>query len=231
MSVREYVGARYVPKFKVPLEHDPKIAYEPLTVVTSESGKGNSYISRCYIPPNTPLTDDKWVLTYNWDAQVFGMEEKIRNKLSTTGGKMTGDIDMGGHKIKVLGDPTESTDAVNKKYVDKLYPVGTVYISYVNKSPAEFIGGTWLEIKGAFPYFNGGTATGGSNTHTMLLSELARHNHRFNNSELLLKEGGTIPSGYVLTGSSVFYTTEDGESKSFSIMPSYQTFYAWRRTA
>lgn len=45
------------------------------------------------------------------------------------------------------------------------YPVGAVYISYVSTSPASLFGGTWTPITGRFPYFNAGTATGGSARH------------------------------------------------------------------
>ena len=57
------------------------------------------------------------------------------------------------------------------------YPVGAVYISYVSTSPASLFGGTWTAITGRFPYFNAGTATGGSNTHTLTVAQMPSHNH------------------------------------------------------
>ncbi|WP_101720759.1 phage baseplate protein [Eggerthella timonensis] len=57
------------------------------------------------------------------------------------------------------------------------YPVGAVYISYVSTSPASLFGGTWTAITGRFPYFNAGTATGGSNTHTLTVAQMPSHTH------------------------------------------------------
>ena len=34
-------------------------------------------------------------------------------------------------------------DALSASLLDKIYPVGSVYMSFTNKSPAEFLGGTW----------------------------------------------------------------------------------------
>lgn len=125
--------------------------------------------------------------------------------------------------------------------LNSLYPIGAVYISYTNTSPASFAGGTWSTITGRFPYFNSGTSTGGSNTHTMTTEELVQHSH-FIHYEW--STGGTTaqkaPWGISLRNTSnsnqlVHDPTNgiqySGESKPFSIMPAYQTFYAWRRTA
>ena len=50
--------------------------------------------------------------------------------------------------------------------IDLVYPVGAVYISYRSDNPVNLFGGSWTAITGRFPYFNAGTDTGGSNTHT-----------------------------------------------------------------
>ena len=43
---------------------------------------------------------------------------EINGKLSTAGGKMTGNISMSGNKVTDLGAPVEDEDATNKGYVD-----------------------------------------------------------------------------------------------------------------
>ena len=66
MSVREYIGARYVPIFLG--EWDNTVNYEPLSVVQN---LGNSYTSRQYVPAGTALTNnDFWAETGNFNAQV-----------------------------------------------------------------------------------------------------------------------------------------------------------------
>lgn len=68
MSVREYIGARYVPLFAEPLEWDKTRTYEPLTIVLYQ---GNSYTSRQYVPTNIEITDERyWAITGNYNAQI-----------------------------------------------------------------------------------------------------------------------------------------------------------------
>lgn len=118
-----------------------------------------------------------------------------------------------------------------------LYPVGCVYISYEPTSPASLFGGTWTAIKGRFPYFNAGTATGGSNTHTLTVSEMPPHKH----SGTRTISGIDSPNGYdnwrLVGGGEENYNTFEnwtnltGGGESHNNMPAYQTLYAWRRTA
>lgn len=75
MSVREYVGARYVPI--IVGEWDRTRTYEPLMVVTYQ---GNSYTSRQYVPTGIEITNESyWVLSANYNAQV----DAYRNEVSS----------------------------------------------------------------------------------------------------------------------------------------------------
>lgn len=77
MSVREYIGARYVPVFADPVEWDATRTYEPLTIVMYQ---GNSYTSRQSVPADIPITDTMyWAQTGNYNAQV----EQYRNEVLT----------------------------------------------------------------------------------------------------------------------------------------------------
>lgn len=68
MSVREYIGARYVPKFADPIQWSDENAYEPLTIVSNE---GNSYTSKQYVPIGIGISnEDFWALTGNYNAQI-----------------------------------------------------------------------------------------------------------------------------------------------------------------
>lgn len=52
------------------------------------------------------------------------------------------------------------------------FPIGSVYFSTVNSSPASTIGGTWTQITNRFIRTgNSPTATGGSDTHSHQLSD------------------------------------------------------------
>lgn len=70
MSVREYVGARYVPKFADPVEWQADTSYEALTIVTYNN---SSYTSKVPVPStvgNPASNGDYWVVTGNYSAQV-----------------------------------------------------------------------------------------------------------------------------------------------------------------
>lgn len=65
---RQYIGARYVPKFADPISWDKANSYEALTIVTYLN---NSYTSKKPVPANTEITDTEyWVVTGNYNAQV-----------------------------------------------------------------------------------------------------------------------------------------------------------------
>ena len=68
--------------------------------------------------------------------------------------------------------------------MDIIYPVGSVYSSYTSTSPASRFGGSWTAITGAFPYYNAGTGTGGSNSHTLTIAEMPSHNHSGTTDEI-----------------------------------------------
>lgn len=65
---KQYIGARYVPKFSDPIEWSNKKSYEALTIVTHE---GNSYTSKKPVPINVGIDNTEyWVLTSNYNAQM-----------------------------------------------------------------------------------------------------------------------------------------------------------------
>lgn len=74
MSVREYVGARYVPL--VVGDWDNTKTYEPLSVVYYQ---GASYTSRQYVPTGIEITNtDYWALSANYNAQVEAYRSEVQ---------------------------------------------------------------------------------------------------------------------------------------------------------
>lgn len=87
MSVRQYVGARYVPKF---FENSAtgdstwasNTAYEPLTIVT---WNGNSYTSKKAVPSgigNPSSNADYWASTGMFNAQVETLREEMEEVIA-----------------------------------------------------------------------------------------------------------------------------------------------------
>lgn len=68
--VRQYVGARYVPKIADPVEWQDNTAYEALVIVTYNN---SSYTSRKPVPVTVgipPENTEYWALTGNYNAQI-----------------------------------------------------------------------------------------------------------------------------------------------------------------
>ena len=80
MAVRQYIGARYVPKFyegSTGTEWESNVAYEPLTIVTVN---GNSYTSKIYVPAavGSPIDNpDYWVATGNYSSQINALQNTV----------------------------------------------------------------------------------------------------------------------------------------------------------
>ena len=77
--VKQYVGARYVPKFATPVEWAADTSYEALTIVTFNNA---SYTSKVPVPPtvgNPANNPQYWALTGNYNAQVEQYRQETEN--------------------------------------------------------------------------------------------------------------------------------------------------------
>ena len=86
--VKQYVGARYVPKFASPVEWASNTSYEALTIVTFNNA---SYTSKVPVPPtvgNPANNPQYWALTGNYNAQV----EQYRQETETVSNNLTTEI-------------------------------------------------------------------------------------------------------------------------------------------
>ena len=77
-------------------------------------------------------------------------------------------------KLKWLYDQLQDT-------ASKLYPVGSVYISFNSADPSTLFGGTWVRLKDTFLLANGDSyapnTSGGSATKTIGVNNLPSHTH------------------------------------------------------
>ena len=86
--VRQYVGARYVPKFADPVAWASGTSYEAMTIVTYNN---SSYTSKIPVPAtvgNPAGNPDYWALTGNYNAQV----EQYRQETETVSNNLTTEI-------------------------------------------------------------------------------------------------------------------------------------------
>lgn len=144
MSTRQYIGARYVPKFfenpNGSTEWIKDVPYEALTIVTY---LGNSYTSKKPVPANTNITNTEyWVITGNYNAQIENYRKEVELLSAWVTPQMFG----------AKGDgTTDDTDAFIEAFTHKtvLIPNGT----YVIKKGLSF----------------GGTIIGADETNTVIL--------------------------------------------------------------
>ena len=129
--------------------------------------------------------------------------------------------------------------------LDRVYPIGSIYISYSHTSPASIFGGTWTRIQDAFLWASAASAAigarGGASTHTLTASEMPSHSHDmpFSGSS----SGVQSPYKYIVLSSAAsdgdggkgyrnnMGTFAVGEGAAHNNMPPYIQVSVWRRTA
>ena len=194
MAIRNYVGARYVPKFADPVEWQANTSYEAMVIVTYNNA---SYTSKIPVPPtvgNPAENSTYWALTGNYNAQVEEYRQEtadIKTKVNTN----ISDISVLKTNLTSHINNKENPHSVTKAQVGlgnvdnvsksdillSVYPVGSIYKSTNSMSPAELFGGTWERIKDQFLLASGDTytagSTGGEAQHKLKESEMPSHCH------------------------------------------------------
>ena len=144
-------------------------------------------------------------------------------------------------------------------FLNKVYPVGAVYISLNSTNPGTLFGGTWKQIKGRFllavgantvnpdnPYgsLNANAINrpvgeqGGEVTHTLTTSEMPSHAHPIRYGSVGSSSGDAYASVRLPYNQAQARIGEDeqgmqnvGGGQSHNNMPPYYVVYMWQRTA
>lgn len=135
MAVRQYIGARYVPKFyegSHGAEWDANVQYEALTVVTYLN---NTYTSKKFVPASvgSPMQNpDYWVATGLYNAQLNELVERVNTIEGTVGDEDSGlvkDVDeletavgnLGGDITRIDGDIDNLEEEIGSLATSGLY--------------------------------------------------------------------------------------------------------------
>lgn len=123
-------------------------------------------------------------------------------------------------------------------WLDKVFPIGSIYKSVDNTNPEELFGGAWMSWgQGKVPVgvdsndndFNTVEKTGGEKIHTLTVNELPSHTHMLHLVSNQLGNGGgmwgTTYSQY--DGNVDTYST--GNSQPHNNLQPYETLYMWKR--
>lgn len=138
------------------------------------------------------------------------------------------------------GDPQTWTGwaAIAPPY--DIYPIGSLYMSIYNTSPASLFGGTWTPIYDRFIIAAGGsyesTSVGGEATHTLTTAEIPAHTHNVGvdydgegsgttNGAATVHKAGTSGAQHQVRTSSI------GSSAAHNNIPPYYAAYIWVRVS
>lgn len=168
--------------------------------------------------------------------------------------------DLGLSDVATSGSYSDLTDTPTSISMADVYPVGSVYISTANTSPAAMFGGAWEQITGKFLVSTGTSysagSTGGSSTHRhdfkMALPYLngtvpgdgftqAFGAYRYSSGSYPL--GTQVTTGTTITKTNSVLTesgivdcntasvwSSTGDTSATSNIPPYLCVYMWKRT-
>lgn len=119
-----------------------------------------------------------------------------------------------------------------------VYPVGSVYASFEDNSPASFIPGTsWLPIMDKVLRASSNTATGGGDSVTLTEAQLAEHTHndKFGEIGYLTFYSGATNSVEARSGHNTPVSWSKnliaGQNAPHNNLPAYQNLYCWYRVS
>lgn len=122
---------------------------------------------------------------------------------------------------------------------NQLYPVGSLYWSTVDTSPASLFGGTWERIKDRFILAAGDTyeagSTGGNAEITQTVEQMPSHSHNVYRMQNKASSGNSLSAISQSTASGSSELTDSvsyaGGGEPMNIMNPYLAAYCWKRIA
>lgn len=104
--------------------------------------------------------------------------------------------------------------------LDIVYPVGSIYQSTKNTSPASIVGGTWSAIQGRFLLGQSSSyavnSQNGKATVTLTLTQIPAHDHKMNVNYAFAGWTGTSPGAYMTKDPKEWFDSYSGEWKNIS---------------
>lgn len=202
--------------------------------ITENSGtisltKANVTSALGYTPPTT---DTKYTLPTGNASTLGGvrLSDSTSSTSSTNGG--------------IAATPAAVKAAIAEAKL-AAWPVGSIYITVSNTSPAALFGGTWASISGRFLLGTSSSypagSTGGESTHKLTQSELPNYSLSVTNgSNVIRSKTGNSADAYVQTQSGgwgipnweskTVTVASGGSGEAHNNMPPYLAVYMWKRT-
>lgn len=149
---------------------------------------------------------------------------------------------------EVVLEPYTTEQAKSLGIFDLIYPVGSIYMSVNNVSPATLFGGTWEQIEDKFILAAGSTHNAGETGGAESYELSASHKHiapvgSTSNRLGLISVNGTVSggkgkayqttpydsSGTLSSNVTVGYTSDASIEATIPTLPPYMAVYVWQR--
>ena len=113
--------------------------------------------------------------------EMISLVPELQRQLNELKAQVTTQVNQSVNDLTnaVNNQVTELTNTVNK-YWEVVYPIGSIYISINNTSPATLFGGSWAQITDTFLLSSGSRsagATGGEENVILTLEQAPAHTH------------------------------------------------------
>ena len=149
---------------------------------------------------------------------------------------------------RLLSSHNKQLTQLNNDLLNKVYPVGSIYMSVNSTSPATLFGGTWVAITAGYYLKSITSGTGGTYTNatnvgstTLTVNQITSHAHSISNSHYQVGDkGGGGNWGYAIDNAGggnvtgdplIARSTGGGQSHTHSMgTPATMTVYMWKRT-
>lgn len=183
---------------------------------------------------------DKFMNDYSWQIFTVAPTYSLIN-FGKDGRSLTFFGQDGNQKdtLTVLGD------IVAPMFLNKIFPVGAVYITYDKKNPGTFLGGTWEQFGQGRTLVGEGTGNDGSTSmsftsgktygeykHQLTIQEMPNHAHKFNDCAWIDGKGNiqSASNNSWFNGGYLSNTTNTGGNQAHNnLQPSIVTYF-WKRT-
>lgn len=173
--------------------------------------------------------------TLNTPLPAHSMPKVTNQQISESTGNV---LNLGKVKINgVTGEVISNNETAISETINRIYPVGSIYISTLASNPADLLGiGKW-ETFGAGKTFIGVDKndtefdtveeTGGTKTHTLTTAEMPAHVHggTYTSIETGVTPGATAQA-IIGTGAN---TGSAGSGGAHNNLQPYITVYIWKR--
>jgi hypothetical protein len=199
--------------------------------------------------PVSAITSDGSSPSINTSAGVTAAN--LRTLLGVTEGAITTSTDSEGEVTPALATgitAAEVWNLIKAEALNSTYPIGAIYASVANTSPASAFGGTWApygagRVLVGHDYNDPADAdfvasstdgssenTGGAKTHTLSIDEMPSHTHTISNFEDPTGTGSTGSANGASSFSTVNTNATGGGTAHNNLQP-YVVVYMWKRTA